>query len=80
MNPQTTSAFDLPDRLTPKADPALIGRDDAHFAAIAETLAQTTAELSDRLTAARRAPGGAEDKPPWTATRRSTGSRPACAP
>ncbi len=58
MNPQTTSAFALADRLMPKADPALIAHDDAHFAAIAETLAQTTAELSDRLTAARRAPGG----------------------
>ena len=79
MNPQTTSAFDLPDRLTPKADPALIGPDDAHFAAIAETLAQTTAELSDRLDAARRRPA-APDRPPWTATRRSTGSLPACAP
>ena len=44
--------------MPPKADPALIGRDDAHFAAIAETLAQTTADLSDRLDAARRAPGG----------------------
>lgn len=58
MNAQTTSAFDLPDRLAPKADPALIGPDDAHFAAIAETLAQTTAELSDRLATARRAPAG----------------------
>jgi len=57
-NAQTTSAFDLPDRLASKADPALIGHDDAHFAAIAETLARTTAELSDRLAAARRAPAG----------------------
>ncbi|MCT4352016.1 AAA family ATPase [Streptomyces sp. Je 1-79] len=54
----TTSAFDLPGHLAPKADPALIGRDEQHFAAIAESLEQTIAELSDRLDAARRAPGG----------------------
>ena len=59
MNPLTTSAFDLRDHLTPKADPALIAHDDAHFAAIAETLEATVAELSDRLDAARRAPAGA---------------------
>jgi DNA helicase IV len=53
-----TSAFDLPDRLAAKADPALIGDDEQHFAAIAESLAQTVAELSERLDAERRAPGG----------------------
>jgi DNA helicase IV len=58
MNPLTTSAFDLPDRLSPKADPALIGGDEQHFAAIAESLEQAIAELSDRLDAERRAPGG----------------------
>ncbi|MFJ6746892.1 RNA polymerase recycling motor ATPase HelR [Streptomyces sp. NPDC091266] len=58
MNPLTTSAFDLPDRLAPKADPTLIDGDERHFAALAESLAQTIAELSDRLDAARRAPGG----------------------
>ncbi|MFJ9406222.1 RNA polymerase recycling motor ATPase HelR [Streptomyces sp. NPDC101393] len=58
MNPLTTSAFDLPDRLAPKADPALIDGDEGHFAALAESLAQTIAELSDRLDATRRAPGG----------------------
>ncbi|MBW8730381.1 MAG: AAA family ATPase, partial [Terrabacter sp.] len=50
------SAFDLRDHLAPKADPALIAHDDRHFAAIAETLDATIAELSDRLDAARRAP------------------------
>lgn len=58
MNPLTTSAFDLPDHLSPKADPALIARDEQHFAAIAECLEQTIAELSDRLAAERKAPGG----------------------
>jgi hypothetical protein len=52
------SAFDLPDRLSAKADPALIGADERHFAAIAESLERLSAELSDRLDAERRAPGG----------------------
>src|SRR3954465_2055247 len=58
MNPLTTSAFNLPDNLSPKADPRLIAADEQHFAAIAESLEQTIADLSDRLDAERRAPGG----------------------
>ncbi|POX52541.1 AAA family ATPase [Streptomyces sp. Ru71] len=58
MNPLTTSAFDLPDRLSAKADPALIAGDERHFAAIAACLEQTIAEVSDRLAAELRAPGG----------------------
>ncbi|MGN9841352.1 RNA polymerase recycling motor ATPase HelR [Nonomuraea sp. H19] len=58
MNPLTTSAFDLPDHLSPKADPTLIAGDERHFAAIAESLEQSIADLSDRLDAARKAPGG----------------------
>jgi DNA helicase IV len=58
VNPLTTSAFDLPDRLCRKADPALIAGDEQHFAAIAESLEQSIADLSDRLDAERRAPGG----------------------
>jgi DNA helicase IV len=58
VNPLTTSAFDLPDHLTPKADPALIAGDEQHFAAIGESLEQAIADLSDRLDAARKAPGG----------------------
>jgi len=54
----TTSAFDLPDHLSPKADPTLIAGDEQHFAAIAESLEQSIADLSDRLDATRRAPGG----------------------
>ncbi|MFH9348099.1 RNA polymerase recycling motor ATPase HelR [Kitasatospora sp. NPDC017646] len=59
MNPLTTSAFDLPERLSAKADPALIAADERHFAAIAESLEQAIAELSEQLDTARRAPGGA---------------------
>ncbi|MGW1612630.1 RNA polymerase recycling motor ATPase HelR [Streptomyces sp. NPDC002285] len=58
MTHLTTSAFDLPDRLSPKADPKLIAADEQHFAAIARCLDETIAELTDRLDAARRAPGG----------------------
>ena len=58
MNPLATSAFDLPDRLTAKTDPALIAGDEQQFAAIADCLEQSIADLSDRLDAERRAPGG----------------------
>ncbi|MFE4770986.1 RNA polymerase recycling motor ATPase HelR [Streptomyces sp. NPDC056713] len=54
----TTSAFRLPERLSSKADATLIAGDEAHFAAIASSLDQTITELSDRLDALRRAPGG----------------------
>ncbi|MFF4399689.1 RNA polymerase recycling motor ATPase HelR [Streptomyces sp. NPDC001480] len=58
MNPLTTSAFDLPERLCAKAAPALVADDERHFAAIAQCLAQSVAELSDRLDAELKAPGG----------------------
>jgi DNA helicase IV len=58
VNPLTTSAFDLPDHLARKADPALIAGDEQHFAAIAESLEQSIADLSGRLDAELRAPGG----------------------
>ncbi|MFI7515244.1 RNA polymerase recycling motor ATPase HelR [Micromonospora echinofusca] len=54
----TTSAFDLPDHLAAKADPMLIAADERHFAAVARSIERTGAELSDRLDAERRAPGG----------------------
>ncbi|ETK33129.1 RNA polymerase recycling motor ATPase HelR [Microbispora sp. ATCC PTA-5024] len=57
MNPLTTSAFDLPERLSRKAGPALIARDEQQFAAIAESLEQSIADLSERLDAERRASG-----------------------
>ncbi|MFD5634139.1 RNA polymerase recycling motor ATPase HelR [Streptomyces sp. NPDC127077] len=58
MSPLTTSAFRLPGRLSAKADPALIAADERHFTAVAESLERAIAELSDRLDAERRAPGG----------------------
>ena len=62
MNSLTTSAFDLPDRLSAKADPTLIGGDEQHFAAIAESLEQSIADLSDRINAELKAPGGIGQK------------------
>ncbi|MFI9784301.1 RNA polymerase recycling motor ATPase HelR [Kitasatospora sp. NPDC051984] len=59
MSQQTTSAFELPERLAAKADPALIADDERHFAAIAATLEQDIAELTARLDEVRRRPGGA---------------------
>jgi hypothetical protein len=56
------TAFDLPDRLAPKADPALIAGDEQHFAAIAESLQQSIADLSGRLDAELKAPGGIGQK------------------
>src|SRR5215213_5206020 len=53
-----TSAFALPDHLAAKAHPALIAADEQHFATIAESLAHSIAELTDRLDAERKAPGG----------------------
>ena len=51
QTPLPTSAFDLPDRLSAKADPALVAADEAWFATMAERLARTVADLSDRLDA-----------------------------
>ncbi len=58
MNTGTTSAFALPDQRSAKADPALIADDERHFAAIAESLERSIADLSDRLNAELKAPGG----------------------
>ncbi|MFJ9623549.1 RNA polymerase recycling motor ATPase HelR [Streptomyces sp. NPDC101181] len=58
MKPMATSAFALPDRLAAKAEPALIADDERHFAAVARCLDASVAELSGRLEAERRAPGG----------------------
>ena len=51
------SAFHLKEHPA-KADPGLIAADDQHFTAIAETLERSIAELSERLDAERKAPGG----------------------
>ena len=58
MNSLAASAFDLPGNLAAKADPALIAGDQQHFAAIAETLEQSIADLTARLDAERKSPGG----------------------
>jgi hypothetical protein len=62
VDPLTPNAFDLPERLRAKADPALIAGDQRHFAAIGQTLEQTIADLSDRLEAERKAPAGIGQK------------------
>lgn len=58
VHPLPTTAFALDDRRRAKADPALIAADDEHFAAIARCLEETTADLTARLAAERRAEGG----------------------
>ena len=58
MKPAATSAFDLPDHLARKADPMLIAADEQHFAAIAESLERSIADLVARLDAGRKEPGG----------------------
>lgn len=58
-NARRTSAFDLPERLSAKADPALVAGDEQHFASIADNLDRSIAEASARLDALRRSPGGA---------------------
>jgi hypothetical protein len=56
--PVTTYVFNLPDHFVAKADPALIAGDEQHLAAVAESMAQQIADLSDQLDAQRKAPGG----------------------
>src|SRR5215212_501688 len=53
-----TSAFALPDHLAAKADPVLIAADERHFSAMAESLRQSIADLTDRLDTERKSPGG----------------------
>jgi DNA helicase IV len=53
----TASAFDLPEHLAAKADPALIGDDEEHFAAIGAALTESIADLSARLAEQLKAPG-----------------------
>jgi DNA helicase IV len=60
--PVTTTAFNLPEHLVAKTDPALIAGDEQHLAAVAESLAQQVANLTDRLDALRKAAGGTGQK------------------
>lgn len=52
------SVFDLPGRLHRKADPALIGRDEAHFAALGAALAAEVERTESRLAALQRETAG----------------------
>ncbi len=59
MDPLTAAhAFDLPGHLAAKSDPALIAADEQHFAAIGESLERAVADLTERIDAARKQPGG----------------------
>jgi len=44
----TTSAFNLPERLAGKADPALIADDERHFAAVAASLERVGVKRGSR--------------------------------
>jgi DNA helicase IV len=58
-HPTATGVFDLPERLHAKAEPALIAADEKHFAAIADSLERSIADVTERLDTERRAQGGA---------------------
>lgn len=58
MNTVASQVFDLPDRLSVKADPRLIAADERHFAAIGRSLEESIAEASARRDEVRRRPGG----------------------
>lgn len=57
MRTTSTDVFELPDALAHKADPAVVGEDRDHFAAIAESLDRQVATLEKRLDETRRARG-----------------------
>jgi hypothetical protein len=57
MSVGTSSAFDLAGHPA-KDDPALIARDEQHFAAIAASLDKSITDLSERLEEIRKSPGG----------------------
>ncbi|HYY11250.1 MAG TPA: RNA polymerase recycling motor ATPase HelR [Kineosporiaceae bacterium] len=58
MPASDTRVFSLPAALSRKADPALVADDERHLAAVAAAVEEAVADLSDRLDAERRAPGG----------------------
>ena len=73
--PLATSAFNLPEHLSPKAAPSLIAHDEQHFAAIAASLEETIADLKGQLEAIRKSPSrfGQEAVEKDVETRRLTG-------
>ncbi|TYQ02063.1 UNVERIFIED_ORG: DNA helicase IV [Gordonia westfalica J30] len=56
--PEPSTVFDLPTRLSAKADPALIADDERHFATIAAGLAKSIADATNRIDVLRRSDGG----------------------
>ncbi|MFC7492312.1 MULTISPECIES: RNA polymerase recycling motor ATPase HelR [unclassified Knoellia] len=58
MTTTTTPFFHLPEHLSPKADERQIASDGRHFAAVAASLEESIAQLSERLAVARSSPGG----------------------
>ncbi|MGN6127825.1 MAG: HelD family protein, partial [Humibacter sp.] len=58
MTLTNTDAFNLPDRLSAKADPALIARDRQQFATIADSLQHQIDDLTARLSELRLQAGG----------------------
>jgi hypothetical protein len=72
VTPLTTTAFNLPEHLVAKADPALIAGDERHLAAVAESLEQQIADLSEPLTPSARPPAARAGRR-WTGTWRFTG-------
>lgn len=58
----TLSPFALPERLSSKASPELIGADERHLAGIAVALDSQIADLSRRLDESRRMPAGSGQK------------------
>jgi DNA helicase IV len=58
LSNRPASAFALPERLHAKSAPAQIAADDAHFAAIARSLVESIADLSERVAEALQQPGG----------------------
>jgi DNA helicase IV len=73
--PLATSAFNLPEHLSPKAAPSLIANDEQHFAAVAASLEETIADLEGQLEAIRKSPSrfGQEAVEKDVETRRVTG-------
>ncbi|MHC8606931.1 RNA polymerase recycling motor ATPase HelR [Paenarthrobacter ureafaciens] len=73
--PLATSAFNLPEHLSPKAAPSLIANDEQHFAAVAASLEETIADLEGQLEAIRKSPSrfGQEAVEKDVETRRLTG-------
>ncbi|GAC52222.1 RNA polymerase recycling motor ATPase HelR [Gordonia amicalis] len=56
--PEPSSVFDLPRRLSAKADPVLIADDERHLAMLAASLTESIDDATARIEALRRSEGG----------------------